>query len=492
MDGWPWAGGRSRLGGALVGLIASGVSTGVALLVHPSPALGVVAIYLLGVVGAAAIGRAVAGVVASLLSFLSLNYFFTAPRYTLRVARADDVVSLGVFLVVAVIVGGLVSRAVAERARAARNEREARLLSYFATKVMSGEPLGRVLVDFAGSLLEAFRLARCEIHARAGDDTFDASRARSGAEDGPSVSVPIRAAGTDVGVLTAVRAAGQPELDDDERRLLVEAAKQVAIALERALLDAQIARARVDAETNRARAALFSSVTHDLRTPLASIKAAVTTLLQEGPGEPPGADSQVALDDEQRRDLLQTVLEETDRLNRLLGNLLELAKVRAGALVPAKQPTALDEVVESVLHRMADRLSGVRIRTVLRDVPEIPADPLQLDQVVTNLLDNALRFSPPGGEVMISVAPWHGSVQLRVADQGPGIPVGERERVFEAFYRGDSEERSGSGLGLAITRAIVLAHGGRIRIEGTPSGGAAVVLELPLAGAAASPQETAT
>jgi two-component system sensor histidine kinase KdpD len=291
-------------------------------------------------------------------------------------------------------------------------------------------------------------------------------------------------------MLTAVRAAAQPELDDDERRLLVEAAKQVAIALERALLDAQIARARVDAETNRARAALFSSVTHDLRTPLASIKAAVTTLLQEGPGEPSGA--QVVLDDEQRRDLLQTVLEETDRLNRLLGNLLELAKVRAGALVPAKQPTALDEVVESVVHRMADRLSGVRVRTVLREVPEIPADPLQLDQVVTNLLDNALRFSPPGGEVMISVAPWHGSVQLRVADQGPGIPVGERERVFEAFYRGDSEERSGSGLGLAITRAIVLAHGGQIRIEGTPSGGAAVVLELPLAGAAAIPQETAT
>jgi two-component system sensor histidine kinase KdpD len=354
---------------------------------------------------------------------------------------------------------------------------------------MSGEPLGRVLVDFAGSLLEAFRLARCEIHARAGDDMFDARRARPGAEDGPSVSVPIRAGGTEVGMLTAVRAAGQPELDDDERRLLVEAVKQVAIALERALLDAQIARARVDAETNRARAALFSSVTHDLRTPLASIKAAVTTLLQEGPGEPSGA--QVELDDVQRRDLLQTVLEETDRLNRLLGNLLELAKVRAGALVPAKQPTALDEVVESVLHRMADRLSGVRVRTVLRDVPEIPADPLQLDQVVTNLLDNAIRFSPPGGEVMISVAPWHGSVQLRVADQGPGIPVGERERVFEAFYRGDSDERSGSGLGLAITRAIVLAHGGRIRIEGTPSGGAAVVLELPLAGAAAIPQETA-
>jgi two-component system sensor histidine kinase KdpD len=490
MDAWPWARARSRLGDALVGLAASGVSTGVALLVHPSPALGVVAIYLLGVVAAAAIGRAVAGILASLLSFVSLNYFFTAPRYTLRVANADDVVSLGVFLVVAVIVGGLVSRAVAERARAARNEREARLLSYFATKVMSGAPLNHVLIDFAGSLVEALRLARCEIHARAGDDAFDASRARPGAADGPSATVPIRAGGAEVGVLTAVRPAGQPELDDDELRLLVEAAKQVAIALDRALLDAQIARARVDAETNRARAALFSSVTHDLRTPLASIKAAVTTLLQEGPPTPSDGSSQVALADDQRRDLLQTVLEETDRLNRLLGNLLELAKVRAGALVPAKQPTALDEVVDSVLHRMAGQLSGVRVRTVLRDVPEIPADPLQLDQVVTNLLDNAIRYSPPGGEVMISVAPWHGSIQLRVADQGPGIRVEDRERVFEAFYRGDAGERSGSGLGLAITRAIVLAHGGHIRIEGTPAGGTAVVLELPLTDAAAVPQET--
>ncbi|MGH2591332.1 MAG: ATP-binding protein, partial [Actinomycetota bacterium] len=437
-------------------------------------------------------GGAVAGVVASLLSFLSLNFFFTAPRYTLRVTNADDIVSLGVFLIVAVIVGALVSRALAERARAARSEREARLLSYFATKVMSGEPLGRVLDDFAGALLEALRLARCQIHARAGDEVLDASRVRADAVGGEPTSVPIRAGGEEAGLLTAVRPLGQGGLDEDERRLLSEAAKQVAIALERAVLDAQIARARGEAEVNQARAALFSSVTHDLRTPLASIKAAVTTLLQEGGDRRGRKPAEVVLDDDQRRELLTTVLEETDRLNRLLGNLLDLAKVRAGALVPAKELTAVDEVVESVLHRMADRLSGVRIRTALRDVPDVPVDPVQLDQVVTNLLDNAVRFSPPGGEVMISVAPWRGSVQLRIADQGPGIPLDERERVFEAFYRGDADERSGSGLGLAIARAIVLAHGGRIRIEGTPGGGTAVVLELPVADAAPVPQETAT
>jgi two-component system sensor histidine kinase KdpD len=284
-----------------------------------------------------------------------------------------------------------------------------------------------------------------------------------------------------VGAITSVPPFSAGGLLEEDRRLLEQSAKQVAIALERAGLDAQVVRARTEVEINQARAALFSSVTHDLRTPLASIKAAVTTLLQED----------VTLDEEPRRELLTTVLEETDRLNRLLGNLLDLAKVRAGALVPAKEPTAVDEVVESVLHRMADRLAAVRVRTLLRDAPEVPVDPVQLDQVVTNLLENAIRFSPAGGEVVISVAPWQGAVQLRITDQGPGIVPEERERVFQAFYRGDAK-RSGSGLGLAIARAIVLAHGGRIRIEGAPSGGTAVVLELPLADAAPLPQETAS
>ncbi|MGZ4137057.1 MAG: sensor histidine kinase, partial [Actinomycetota bacterium] len=167
--------------------------------------------------------------------------------------------------------------------------------------------------------------------------------------------------------------------------------------------------------------------------------------------------------------------------NRVVGNILDLAKARAGAMAPAKEPTAVDEIVESVLHRMAGRLANVRVRTALRDdVPEIRADPVQLDQVITNLLENAARFSPPGGEVLIAVAPWHGDgVQVRIADEGPGVPPEERERVFEPFYRRDDGHRTGSGLGLAIARAIVLAHGGHIWIEGTPLGGAAVVFELP-------------
>jgi two-component system sensor histidine kinase KdpD len=280
---------------------------------------------------------------------------------------------------------------------------------------------------------------------------------------------PLRAGERDLGTLAAVPPAGVEALPDEDARLLGSAARQLAIVLERAALDAQVQGARMVAEANQVRAALFSSVTHDLRTPLASIKAGVTSLLQDDG----------ALDERQRRDLLSTVLEETDRLNRLLGNLLELARVRAGALVPAKEPTAVDEVVESVLHRLAPSLRRVRVRTILRDTPEVPVDPIQLDQVLTNLIENAARHSPPGGEVVVSVSPWQRSVQVRVADQGPGIPPEDRERVFEAFYRRD-DAGHGSGLGLAIARAIVQAHGGRIWVEGTPSGGAAVVFELPV------------
>lgn len=459
---------------AAVAVLGPASATGLALLLQPERELGAVSIYLLAVVAAAALGGLWAGLVSSGLGFLALNYFFTEPLHTFGVASREDVVALVVFLVVALIVGSLVARAVDERDRATRRERETRLLSYFATKALSGEPLDRVLNDLAASLVDALRLAICEIRATATDHTYDVHRSVPNASPGASTEVPIASGDDAFGILAAARGEDGDPLSGDDRRLLEAAARQIAVVLERAALDAQVADARLEAERSQARAALFSSVTHDLRTPLASIKAAATSLLQQD----------LELGAEQRHELLRTVVEETDRLNRLVGNILELAKVRAGALVPAKQPTALDEIVESVLHRMQGALRHVRVRTILRDTPDVPVDPVQIDQVLTNLLENAARFSPPGGELVVSVAPWRSGVQVRVADQGPGIPPEDRDRVFEAFARGGSSgaESTGAsaGLGLAIARAIVLAHGGRIRIEGTPGGGAAVVFDLPM------------
>jgi two-component system sensor histidine kinase KdpD len=463
----------------LVAVGAPLAATALALLLAPDSALGAVPLYLLGVVAAAAVGGMWAGIGSSLLGFLSLNYFFTAPRHTFRVAHEEDVVALAVFLIVAVVVGWLFAKVLEARGRAERREREARLLGYLATKVLSGEPLARVLDDFAGALLDPLRLARCEIHARVGDASFDVVREHAGSEGGATTSTVLRAGPSELGTVTAVRLAGLEPLVSEDLGLFEAAAGQIAVTLERAKLDEQVARARTEAERDQARAALFSSVTHDLRTPLASIKAGVTSLLQQ----------EVPMSQSQREELLSTVLEETDRLNRLVGNLLDLARVRAGALTPAKELTAMDEVVESVLHRMEATLRGVRVRTILRDAPELPVDPVQVDQVLTNILENAARYSPPGGEVLVTVSPWHGAVQVRVSDQGPGVPPEDRERIFEAFYRGGAATGAGSGLGLAIARAIVLGHGGRIWVEGAPGGGTAVVFELPVADAEPVPQE---
>jgi two-component system sensor histidine kinase KdpD len=463
--------------------VAPAVALAVALIMQPERELGAASLFVLAVVAAAVFGGIWAGIGSSLLGFLALNYFFTEPLHTLRVHNRDDVVALVVFLVVALLVGWVVARAVAERDRATRREREARLLNLFATKALSGEPPERVLDDLAAALVDALRLASCSIDVGAAGREYLVRRTRPGVSDGEPFELAISSGDHAFGTLRVATVGG--ELSSEDRRLLQAAASQIAADLERARLDAEIAAARLDAETSQARAALFSSVTHDLRTPLTSIKTAVTSLLQ----------IDVRLDQPQARELLQTVLEETDRLNRLVGNILGLAQVRSGSLAPMKEPSALDEIVESVLHRLEPTLGSVRVRTILRDVPEVPVDPVLIDQVVSNLLENAVRFSPPGGEVTISVVPWRSAVQVRVADQGPGIAPADRERVFEPFTQlgaAGPDASGGSGLGLAISRAIVLAHGGRIWIEGAPGGGAAVVFELPGRDASPIPQEAAT
>jgi two-component system sensor histidine kinase KdpD len=465
--------GGSRLRATVVSILAPAAALGVGLIVQPERELGALSLFLLAVVAAAVIGGIWAGVGSSVLGFLALNWFFTQPLHTLRVDDRDDVVAIVTFLVVALVVGSVVARAVEESVRASRREREARLLNLFATKALSGQPLDQVLNDLATALIDALRLSTCSIDARVGSRPIAIRHSAPGLAPGTSTTVAIVSGDETYGTLSAARPADGEGLSSEDKRLLESAARQIAVILDREALDERARSARTDAEESRARAALFASVTHDLRTPIASIKASVTTLLQQG----------VELDPEQRLELLRTVVEETDRLNRLIGNILELARVRAGALVPAKEPTALDEVVESVLHRMQPALGDVSVRTMLRDAPDVAADPVQIDQVVSNLLENAVRFAPAGSEIVVSVAPWHAGVQVRIVDHGPGIAPADRERVFEAFARVDASDRDGSGgsgLGLTIAKAIVLAHGGRIWIEGVPGGGTAVTFELPV------------
>jgi two-component system, OmpR family, sensor histidine kinase KdpD len=465
------SGSEAPLRAVAIAILAAGAASAVAIAVGATTSVGV-SLYLLAVVLAAASGGLWSGLAAGVLSMAGLAFFVSRPRFTFRLEQSTDLVAGLVFLAVSLVVGSLVARVVVERDRAARREKETRLLGYLATKLLSGDKLDVVLQDFTSALLEAFGLARCEIRGTAGGKGIDIAVDRPGAEpSGPSASIPLIIEGAPLGSLAAIRSAGDESFREDERRLLDACGKQVAVALDRASMDARVRGAQMDAETNSLRAALFSSVTHDLRTPLASIKAGVTTLL----------DPEAELGGASRRELLRTMLEETDRLNRLVGNLLDLAKVRAGALVPAKEVVAVDEILEAVLARMRPTVAPFQLRTFIRpDSPDVFADPVQIDQVLTNLIENATRFAPRDSEISISVAPVGSSLRVRVADRGPGIPPSDRERVFEAFARGSAgDERPGSGLGLAIARAIVIGHGGRIWIEGVPAGGTAVIFDLP-------------
>jgi two-component system sensor histidine kinase KdpD len=442
------------------------VTLGALLPERPSTATAALA-YVLAVVVAAAAGGVWAGLTASAISFLALNFFFTPPFHTLAVNKAQDLVALAVFFAVSATVGALLSRALAQRARAEQREREARLLQHVGTRLLSGVATEEVLRSLAQSVTQLFGLASCRIVAELRPHTIEVEERADDDGGGPEDVVPMTVRDRELGRIVVVPGPAHP-LGTDERSVIRTVATQTALALDGMQLASEAQRARTESETNRARAALFSSVTHDLRTPLASITASVTSLLHD--------DQTMSQDDE--RELLETIRQEAERLNRLVGNLLDVSRIRAGALTPAKVPVAVDEVLEGVIGRLEPILRDHEVVLIVRDdVPEIPLDVVQIDQAVTNVLENAARLTPPGKRISIAASRWHNGVEVRIGDQGPGIPEADRERVFEPFVRGEAS--TGSGLGLAIAKAIVEAHGGRIRIGSNPGGGTIVSMEFP-------------
>jgi two-component system sensor histidine kinase KdpD len=463
---------RITLRAVVIGLLTPAVATVIAYPVAPTrPAISI-AVFMLAVVIAAVAGGLWGGLIAAIIASTARPLVVAETQLVFRLDDVEDIATGVVFLSVALVVGLLVGQASEDRARASRREREARFLGTLSSTLHTREVPDRVLDEFAEVLLEPFALSRVAIEASLdGTDLRAVARTDGDGAGGPRTSVRLLNGDATIGTLVAERPAGGRPFSRDDQLLLEAAARQATAALDRARLDARARIAQLDAETNELRAAMFSSVTHDLRTPLASIKAGVTSLL----------DTSVQHDPAQERELLTTILEETDRLNRLVGNLLDLARIRAGALTPTRQPASMDEIVEVVVARMRPRLPGHTVTADLpADLPDVSVDPVQLDQVLTNLLENAGRHAPPGTEIGVSVLWLHGSVQVRVSDEGPGIPLEERDRVFEAFYRGSSSpETSGSGLGLAIAKAVVVAHGGRIWIEDAAAGGCVVAFEIP-------------
>lgn len=462
--------GRSSVMAFVLAVAAPTVVTLAALLPQrvgiTTPALA----YVLAVAGVAAYGGLRAGVAASLVSFAALHFFFTPPREVLALPGSQDLIALLVFLVVSSLIGAMLSAAVSRGSAAERKAGEIQVLHRVAGGLLSGEAIEDVLAAFARSVRDLLELARIEVSTTyAADRIVAGQEATAGAE-----GFPMHARGHTIGLLRAgPRDSG---LGREEREALTMFADQLAIVLDSVGLAVQTRRAELEADESRARAAIFSSVTHDLRTPLASILASATTLRADGRLAP-----------EDRRELLDTICDESARLNRLVGNLLDLSRMHAGSLTPAKVNMSITELLAGVLGRMEAALANhpVDVR-VTDDLPEVPMDVVQMDQVLTNLLENAIRFAPAGSSIDLRAERSDGVVRLRVADRGPGVPPEEREHVFEPFVRvpdrqdGDGQAHPGAGLGLAICRAIVEAHEGTIRIDGTPVRGTTVVIELPL------------
>jgi two-component system sensor histidine kinase KdpD len=284
--------------------------------------------------------------------------------------------------------------------------------------------------------------------------------------------LPLRAAQGKVGVLGVRSEEADGAFAAKQLYLLETFANQLALAIERRRVLADTQQAKLQAETERLRSALLSSVSHDLRTPLAVITGAASSLIED----------RTVLDEETKRELTRSIYDEAERLNKLIGNLVFATRLEAGNVSLRKEWLALEEVVGPALTRLREALAGRPIKTTIRrDLPLVQADGVLIEQVVLNLLENSLRYTPPGTPIEISAWRTDKTIVVKIADRGAGLPQGTEQRVFERFYRGTSASgTAGMGLGLTICRGIVAAHGGRIWAENEPEGGAAFYFSLPL------------
>jgi two-component system sensor histidine kinase KdpD len=428
----------------------------------------VVLAYLLVVTAAAAAGGLGPGITAAGLGFLCFDVLFLQPYHHIFVDDPQDWLSLGVYLLVAVVVSLLVGTSERRRDQAERRERETRMLFDLSTSLVAHGSLEDTLRAVVRTVRSLFDLAGCAI-VLPGDDGV-----RLAAVDGQPPGerderVPMRSGDSVVGSLVIAGDPGSPGLGEAERRVLATFANQAALAVEWGQQEEQRNRALALQETDRLRTALLNSVSHDLRTPLASIKASASSLL----------DREVRWDDAERDDFLATINTEADRLTRLVHNLLDMSRIEAGALDPRLIESSVAEVAGPVVRRARAASGQLVVVDVPEELPPVLADPVRLDQVLTNLLDNARSYAADS-PVEVVARQAGDTVELRVVDHGPGVPASERERVFDQFYRVESGRRpEGTGMGLAICRGIMLAHGGTLRVETTPGGGASFVLTLP-------------
>jgi two-component system, OmpR family, sensor histidine kinase KdpD len=494
------------------GLLVVAVCTALAWLMFPYFALAnLIMIYLLGVVIVAARCGRGPSIVATVLSVAAFDFFFVQPYLTFAVSDAEYLVTFAVMLAVGLVISTLTVR-LRQQADAARL-REQRITALYAMsrEFASTRGIKKVLRAAVQNINQTFdsqvvillpnaagRLQPWgEVAGWWGEgvnertvfapDTHDQGVAQWVYDHGQlaglgtdtlagarALYLPLIASRGTIGVLGVRPTQPRRFLAPEQLHLLETFANQAALALERIALTKEAQRAQVQAETERMRSSLLSSVSHDLRTPLAVITGATSSLIE-------GA---TTLEPETRVELAQTAYEEAERLNRLVGNLLDMTRLESGAVQVQKEWQPLEEVIGAALTRLDNRLRDHPITVSLPpDGSLVPLDSVLIEQVLINLLENAIKYTPPGSPIEISATGTRDVVTVSIADRGPGIPPGDVQRIFDKFYRARSGDGSGGvGLGLTICRGIVEAHGGRIWVENRAGGGAAFRFTLPLEG----------
>jgi two-component system, OmpR family, sensor histidine kinase KdpD len=416
-------------------------------------------VYLVVVVAITVVGGFWPAVLAAVASSLLLNWFFTDPIHTFTIQQPRELLALLLFVTVAVAVSSVVHLAARRAVQAARAREEAASLLELAQTVLGG-------ADSPAAVLEHLTRThggQAELQERVAGRWVRA--ASSGVEGSLAAASRIDIRGDLILLVTGQNVSATPAL-------LAGYAAQAAAALDRERLRTQAAQAEALAEGNRMRTALLAAVSHDLRTPLASIKAGVSSLRQ----------TDVAWSEEDQADFLATIEENADRLDALIGNLLDMSRLHTGSLQPFLRPTAIDEVAPVALLGLDDSL---RVQMAVPDgFPLVLADPGLLERVLANLFANALEHSPANGQPPELHAQLAGDrVVLEVTDHGRGVPDEAKERIFEPFTRVGERRPGGVGLGLAVARGFAEAMGGRIEAKDTPGGGLTIAVTLPAASA---------
>jgi two-component system sensor histidine kinase KdpD len=436
----------------------------------------------------------------SLLAAALYNFFFIPPLYTFTIATSHEVLSFAVFVTVAVLTSNLAGRVRDQAEAARRRARTTQALYEFSRKLAGAFKLDDLLWALAYQVVSVLRGnvvvllpedERLEIKASyPPEDTLGAAEwaaarwawqhgepAGRGSGTLPNAEwsfLPLKTGRSTLGVLGLQRP-GQPQLAPEERRVLEAMLDQATVAIERTELDREVGEARLAAETEKLRNALLSSISHDLRTPLASIIGSATSLTS----------GKAAFDETARRDLLLTIHEEAERLNRYVGNLLDMTRLESGALRLNRDWTGVDEVIAAALRRLQPLLKSHRLDLAVEPgLPLLRLDFPLMEQALFNVLDNAVKYSPPATAIRLAARREGEEVVIEITDEGPGIPPEDLERIFDKFYRvrGGDRHVAGTGLGLSICRGFVEAHGGSIvaRSPVRGGGGASFLIRLPV------------